>query len=319
MEPTGRIKFLNITNEEEWLAKRKNYVTSTEASALFNCNPYKTYYELWHIKRGIIEEAKVDNKFIKFGKIIEEPVCQMIQYEHPDWFITPFNVFAYDDYNKMGSSFDRVIHMENKVGLLEVKSISYKQYKKDFIEHVDTDIEAPPHYEIQMQVELECAERYDFCLMAIFILDTRELKYIFRGRDEQMGGQIREAINEFWNMSVAPEPDYSRDAGLIARLCPKLDPNKSMDATENAEVCLLAAQYKSSKELIKQEEINAEKSYNKLLVLLGDIRYAWTNEFKITASDVKASEGKVITQEMVGTVTGKRNGYKKLTITGVKG
>ena len=49
-------------------------------------------------------------------------------------------------------------------------------------------------------------------------------------------------------------------------------------------------------------------------MLLKDANYAWTNYHKITVSDVKQNEGKIITPDMVGTVVGKKSGYKKLTI-----
>lgn len=313
------MQYMKITNEKDWLEKKKNYVTSTEVSSLFGENTYRTAFELYHIKHGNIPDDYQENKFMQFGKIIEAPICEMIQIEHPEWKIEDFNVFAYDDEYKIGSSFDRKVIIDGKKWALEIKSISYGQYKEKFIEHAEDDIEASPMYEIQMQNELVCLdESFVGCVMAVFILDTRELKYIFRDRDVQMGVQMVEAVQEFWAMKKAPEPDYARDKTLIAKLCVALNLDANLDCTKNNRITELAAQYKASMEIIKQEDKASGACYAEIMHLLGNAKRAWTNHHKITVSDIKPNEGKEITQDMVGTFTGVRDGYRKLTITATK-
>lgn len=311
-----KAQVLHITNEAEWLEKRKSYVTSTEVAALFGLSPYMTAFELYHIKRGSIDGSIPDNNFMKFGKILEAPICEMIKLEHPSWEISDFPYFYYDDNDGIGSSYDRAVIIDGKKYALEIKSTSYAEYKKNFIEHSDDDIEAPPHYEIQMQTEIELLEGNGFsgCIMAVFILDTRELKYIFRERNKIVCEEMRKAVKSFWEMTEPPAPDYARDKSIISRICPAVNPDVQMDATQNNRVTELAAQYRLSKDLIKQEEANADAASAELLKLLGDARYAWTNSHKITVSDIKPNPGKVVTPEMVGTFIGARSGYKRLTI-----
>lgn len=308
-----------ITDEAAWLEKRRAYVTSTEVSALYGLSKWKTAFELWHNKRGTLPEEKIEGNFITFGKIMEQPIVEMIKIGHPEWLIEPFPYFMYDDTDKIGSSFDRLIHIQGKTGLLEIKTISYAKFMEDFIEHEDGTIEATPMYEVQMQTELEVAGDYDFIVMAAFIADTRQLKYIMRQRDREVGNEIRAAVREFWSMPEAPEPEWERDKSVIAKVAPFLKKDSQLDATENTEITELAAQYKASKDLIKQEEEAAAKAKAKLLMALGDKNYAWTNTHKITVSDIKPSEGKLVTTDMVGTYINPRSGYKRLTITEQKG
>lgn len=309
MTASGMQRML-VTDEAAWLEKKKGYVTSTEAAALFGvqANYVPTAFELWHIKRGILEPRFVDSKFTQFGKLIEEPVCKMVNIDHPEWKISSFPFFVYNDADRIGSSYDREVLIEGRPWLLEIKSISYEQYKKDFIEHDVDDIEASAQYEVQMQVELECAEEYEGCVMAVFILDTRTLKYIFRKRDKQMGSTIREAVREFWAMDEAPAIDFAKDKSVLAKILPACDPTKELDATKDERITLLAAAYKNSKDIEKQEKENAEKIYAELMSLLGTAKYAWTNSHKITVSDIKAREG---TPGLVG----KCEAHKRLTIT----
>ncbi|UOF77752.1 exonuclease [Caudoviricetes sp.] len=280
-------QLMQITDEQSWLKKRDGYVTSTEVSALYGLNPYVTHYELWHQKRGLLPIVREENNFMLFGKLMEYVVCQMILHEHPDWKISPMKVFAYDDEDKIGSSFDRVVTVPDKgTGLLEIKTTSYKYWKEKFIEH-DGYIEATPQYEVQFQTELEVLNKYDWILSVVFIADTRTLKYIWRDRDRDMGRVLRQAVKEFWVSTEPPAPDFERDKSAIARLMPQAEKGKAMDATENERVIFLATAIRSEKDLENQSKENAEKFTAELLTLVQDYQYVWTNTHKITVVDSK--------------------------------
>lgn len=307
-------EYMKITDEAEWLEKRKNYVTSTEVAALFGVSPYMTAFELWHVKRGNIQQVDLsNNKFVQFGKLIEPVVVQMIQIENPEWKIEPCRVFAYCDTDRIGSSFDYWVTIDGKRGLMEIKSTSYAEYKKTYEED-----ESPVHYEIQAQVELEMMPDAEFIVQVAFLADTRSLKYIHRDRDSEMGVAMRGAVRDFWNMKEAPPIDYSRDKSVLSKVATKADPDRQIDATEDSRITELAAMYKSEKEIEKQAGENADKFYTELMFRLGNAKYAWTKEHRISVADVKGSEGIKITDDMVGQVIGAKSGYKKLTITDIK-
>jgi predicted phage-related endonuclease len=313
------IQYLEITNEDEWLEKRKGYVTSTEVSSLYGENPYKTFYELWHIKRGLIDEPQLDSNYVLFGKIVEPAIVEMIKLENPEWVIEPCNVFGYDDTDKIGSSFDYYVTIDGVRGLLEIKSTSYAEYKKQYFEDDNGDIEAPIHYEIQAQVELELMPDAAFIMQVAFLADTRTLKYIRRERDAEMAQEMRKAVRDFWAMQSPPEPDYSRDKQLIAKLAPSCDHDRVLDATENMEISELAAMYNAEKTLEKQSKDNADRFYAELMHKLGKAKYAYTNDFRITVSDIKPTAGTLVTEDMLGEYIGARSGFKRITVTQTKG
>lgn len=309
-----------ITDEAAWLEKKKSYVTSTEAAALFGVQAkyVPTAFELWHIKKGTVPPRTVEGDFILFGKLVEETVVKMINAKHPDWQISPFPYFFHDDEDKIGSSFDREMVISGRRWLLEIKSISYGKYKEDFIEHSADDIEASPQYEVQMQVELECADDFEGCVMAIFIADTRQLKFIFRKREREVGSAIRKAVREFWQMKEPPPLDYAKDKSVLAKVMPSCDPDLKLDMTTNNRATELVSIYKNSKDLIKQEEANADAAYCELMEILGRAKFAFTNYHRVTVSDIKPNEGTLITAEMAGQRYGERDGYKRLTITPIQ-
>lgn len=281
-------QLMQIKDEQEWLDKRLGYVTSTEVAALYGLSPYVTHYELWHQKRGLLPIIREENNFMIFGKLMEDVVCQMVLLEHPEFQISPMRVFAYDDEDKIGSSFDRVVTVPNKgAGLLEIKTTSYKYWKEKFIEK-DGHIEATPQYEVQYQTELEVLNKYDWILSVVFIADTRTLKYIWRDRDREMGIVLRKAVKDFWQSTEPPEPDYSRDKTAISKLMPKAEKGKSMDATQNERIIYLASAVRNEKDLEKQSGENADKFGAELLTLVKDYQYVWTDTHKISVVDSKA-------------------------------
>lgn len=288
---------MQITDEQSWLDKRQGYVTSTEVSALYGLNPYVTHYELWHQKRGLLPVIREENNFMIFGKLMEEVVCQMALIEHPDWKIMPMKVFAYDDEDKIGASFDRVLTVPDKgTGLLEIKTTSYKHWKEKFIEQ-DGHIEATPQYEVQFQTELEVLNKYDWILSIVFIADTRTLKYIWRERDREMGAVLRKAVKNFWTSTKPPEPDFSLDKSAIAKLMPKAEKGKSMDATQNERIIYLASAIRNEKDLEKQSASNADTFTAELLTLVSDYQYVWTDTHKISVIDVKYGKQLRITEK----------------------
>lgn len=313
MERNAMINYIEITDEKTWLEKRKHYINSTEVAALYGISPYMTAYELWHIKHGNIKPADLSSDaFIRFGKIIEPAIVAMIEIEKPDWKIEDCNVYAYDDIGRIGSSFDRYITIDGRKGLLELKSTSYAEYQKKY-----TETEAPMHYEVQMQVQLEMMPEAEFIMHAVFLGDTRQIKYIRRERDADMGKAMRQAVLDFW-ANGEPAPDYARDKSVLAKLCPEANPDNTMDATNDVRLTELMAIYSAEKALEKKSADNADKAYAEILHLIGDARYVWTNHHKVTVSDIKPSIGTLVTKEMVGSYTGARQGYKRLTIKEVK-
>lgn len=280
-------QLMQITDEQSWLDKRQGYVTSTEVAAIYGLSPYVTHYELWHQKRGLLPIVREENNFMLFGKLMEDVVCQMVLHEHPDYKIMPMRVFAFDDDDKIGSSFDRVVTTPDKgTGLLEIKTTSYKYWKEKFIEE-NGHIEATTQYEVQFQTELEVINKYDWILSVVFIADTRTLKYIWRDRDREMGLVLRQAVKDFWKSTEPPEPDYSRDKSAIAKLMPKAEKGKSLDATQNDRIIYLSSAIRNEKDLEKQSATNAETFTAELLTLVKDYQYVWTDTHKISVVDSK--------------------------------
>lgn len=280
---TNKTQLKPITNEEDWLKWREPVITSTESSSLFGLQmaSLPTAFELWHLKRGLIDSTFEVNNYMQWGRIFESAILEVIKDDNPDWIVSPLKVFACDD--EMGSSFDNTVkHPERGVGILEIKMTTYREYKEKFIEDDDTDfIECPAYYEVQGQHELECLDKYDYICFAIAIVDTREIKYIFRERDKYMGNAIRDKITAFWESKEPPPPDMIKDSDLLAKMHRANNKDSAYDGTEDAEFLTSCISYIEEGQKEKAAKEAKEKLRSEIILAMKDHNTAWTNGYRV--------------------------------------
>ncbi len=292
-------KTVEITDREFWLEKRGHYVTSTQSAALFGLemSMASTAFELWHIKNGLMDDTVQDNNFMQWGRLLEPALVNIIKDDNPEWEVNELNIFAYNDDIRIGSSFDCTIeHPEKGHCLLEIKTATYARFMQGYIIDDESDfIEAPEYYEFQCQHELECYGKADWICLAVFLLDTREIKYIWRERDQVMGNGICRKIQEFWSMQNPPAPDLEKDSDLLARLHRANNKDKSYDGTENIDFDIATLAYLQESENEKNAKQNKKKIRSEIILAMEDCNTAWSNSarvankksFRVTATKEK--------------------------------
>ena len=280
-----KTQFVAIRDEATWLEKRGGYVTSTESASLFGLQmpSLPTAYELWHIKRGLIDRVTEVNSRMIWGRRLEASIAAGIA-EDNQLKLMPMRSFAFDDEDKIGSSFDNIIeHPERGHGLLEIKTVSYKNYKEKFVEDSETGfIEAPAYYEVQVQHELEVADKYNFALLAVFIMDTREVALLYRDRDRDFGAAIRKKVKEFWASTQPPPPDLQKDADLLARMHRANSKDKSYDATRDDMFELSAMSYIQESEKEKAAKAAKDVAKSRMILAMTDHNTAWCNSARVS-------------------------------------
>ena len=77
-----------IDDEQKWLEKRLNYVTSTEVSVLLGWNKYKSLASLLRTKRRVVPIEKIDSMYFVRGHEWEDTVlkraCNVLKYKFTD-------------------------------------------------------------------------------------------------------------------------------------------------------------------------------------------------------------------------------------------
>lgn len=312
-------QIIEITNEQAWLEQRLQDITSTEVSALYGLNPYQSEFELYHAKRNKEVIRIEENERMTWGKRLESAIAHGAA-ETMGWDIEKFGVYMRDTDGRIGSSFDFKINSSSQgVGILEVKNVDSLVYHRNWIDDGQGNIEAPEHIEMQIQHQMEVAD-IDWCALVALVGGNTQ-KVVLRNRDRDIGGNIRAKVSAFWagvDAGVAPSPDYTKDAEFIIKSL-RGSATEGLVAEADAELEQLIGQYHFVSREGKDLEALKEQYKAQILDRIGEASKVISSLGTISCGMTKASEGKIITQDMVGTYTGARSGFRNFRFTPKKG
>ncbi len=241
----------------QWHDARRRTVGASEVAALFGVHPFMTYFELWNLKAGLIEEIDLETEAMEKGRFLEDGVAQWAAHRqgytisrhqrfvtHPravGWSATP-------DYGCWSP-------WRDGPGRMEVKVTGDVPYD-----------ECPPHFAIQLQSQLACEDlQWGVVACLAAMPRTRLLPWEF-DRNDTVIERIGEAIDIFWTSirkGEPPAPDYHADADIIYRLYNRHDPGITVDlgGDERAlELCaaLLDARRREREAREEKEAVQAE-------------------------------------------------------------
>jgi putative phage-type endonuclease len=301
-------------NEADWLAMRKQDVTSTESAALFGMSPYMTRFDLWHRKHSDIAPEFNSNERMKWGNRLEAAIAHGVA-EEQGWTIAPLKDYMRLPDERAGSSFDFVITSLGEPVHLEIKNVDYIAFKNGWIEHDDGSIEAPEHIEMQVQHQM-MVSGYKRAYIGAFIGGNRGV-VIERERDEAVISAMRAAIKEFWRTvdnHEEPPPVMPGDAEVVIRLNQYAQPGKILDATNDVNIAALVAQYKQASDAEANAIEDKEVIKAQLLEAIGDAEKVLIEGWTITAALQAETPPTLITADMVGTSYGGRKGFRNLRV-----
>jgi len=271
------IETIMPTDKNAWLALRAKDITSTESPALFGASPYATEFELWHRKRNAEVVALNENERMKWGNRLQDAIAYGIAQDE-GWVIRKMDEYMRDSDLRMGASFDFAI---GEAGILEVKNVDSLAFRDGWIVGGE-NIEAPPHIEIQIQHQLAVSGRRLSYIGAL--VGGNRIVLLRREPDQVIITRIKSRILSFWKSieeGIEPKPDFSRDAGFIAKLYGYSEVGKILDATNEIES--LAEEYKALSNAAKTANNGKEEAKAQILMLIGDAEKVKGAKFSISA------------------------------------
>ena len=131
-----------------------------------------------------------------------------------------------------------------------------------------------------------------------------------------VGQNIRRKIREFWASIDADDPpsyDYSMDHSYILETASNIHAVGECHASEEVES--LMAQYLEAKRINKESDETCKALRAQITHMTQDHTKVIGRDWVVDTRLVGISAGKVVTQDMVGTVVGSRAGYRQFKIT----
>lgn len=213
--------------EDVWKALRAENIGGSEIASLFG-EGRTSYYELWHIKRGLLEAANLDDvERVQAGKFMERGAIDWYNHIYKTNFYQPFQYVRHATVKGMACTPDAL--MPGKKIMAQVKNVDYVQFKLHWEAEGVEIKKAPLEILLQCQHEIECLD-YDINIL-IVVVGGNKLYRMVCERDRNIGSMMRIAVNGFWAMNEPPEPEFDRDGEALLALRKKLPQKEYQDFT----------------------------------------------------------------------------------------
>lgn len=271
-----------ITDRESWLRMRKQDVTASAVGALFGAHPYETALGLYVQKCGV-ELPEPGTAMLEWRLILESAVGASVARQRPDWKIVKATEYLRDSDLRLGATPDFYIHGDPRgLGILQAKTVAPVVFKKTW-----TDDTPPLWIALQNTTELMLDQEAAFGAVACLIIDPWKCECPIYEVPRHAGAEqrIREAVKKFWD-DVAngrePQPDYARDADVIAAMGPAEKPGKTINLSGDNELPIILAERAELKARIKMDDDRCKAIETEIRHKMGDAEVGVTGDFSLT-------------------------------------
>ena len=256
LQTHGKLKLLEYTDENEWLALRREGIGGSDVGAVMGLNDYRSALQVYKDKIGEDTE-KVDNVYTRKGKDLEAlirnyyVVPEMARYGYK--VVTVEQTLVNTDYPWLRANIDGLAIREDTDHesniIIEIKWVSeWAMNKWDNDDYRGV----PPSYYAQVQLYMLVTGAQKAIICALFD-KTWEVKYYQIRRDDLFIAKMISATDKFMNininMHIPPKVSVAIDKEFILEAIEK--DIESKDVTDDVSMNSDIAEYKRLEHDIK--------------------------------------------------------------------
>lgn len=268
-------------SEKEWLALRQFDLTSTKVPALFGCNPYLTELDLWYRITTGEEATSLTAEAPTWGRRLQTAIANGAVADK-GWEIREKREYMRIPEARIGSSFDFEI-LSPEAALLEIKNVDSHAFRDGWISEGNY-LEAPPYIELQVQHQM-LVSGISLAYIAALV-GGNTLKIIRREANPAIHEAILKRCSQFWgsvDRNEPPEPDFPRDAKIIAKIYSYAEPGKTMTSEEKPEIDALVEKYHYHSQTETAARKAKDEAKAKILMSIGDYEKVRGDNYTISA------------------------------------
>lgn len=196
------VKLEAAAKRELWLQERRNRLGATDVSAILGLNPYRTAYEVWLDKRGLLPPWS-GNEATHLGQEFEPVILKLAGRR---WGRMKRNVVAKHNQLPIAATLDGWLIRAKEVVEIKTAGLTNGFTELGHWGEEKSDI-VPEWYQVQVQTQLLCTEA-SWARMLALISGRGLVEYHIR-RDPEIGNSIAERCARWWNdhIVLGAEPD----------------------------------------------------------------------------------------------------------------
>lgn len=262
-----------ITDRQQWLQWRKQFVTASRIGGLplFNCHPYYTPLRIYAELRGVEFDTDDDNKVMRRGRWLEPAVAKAVSELRPDWKLETPDVFLCDPAIGIGATPDFYITDEaGRRGVLQAKTVAPSVYLREW----DSGKEAPLWVILQALTEAMLSDA-EFAAIAVMLVDPHFMDVQIIDVPRHANAELRIAAEVFRFMADVtngrePDPDFARDGAVLKLLTPRELKGSTIDLSGDNRIVAMLARRAEMKARMKTDTTRCETIENEIKYAMGD-------------------------------------------------
>lgn len=211
-----------------WLAARGSGVGASEVSALFGQSPWASMFSLWAEKTGIAAPVEIDEDYLIWGQLQEEPVAKFYELRTGRKVWTggsPYCVAQHERLPMFRCTPDRLVLGAPDIGMDEPGGLQIKSAAWFMAE--DWEDGPPPHVQIQVQSEMACTGARWWSVPVYLGGKFRTYDVL---RDEVMIAEIEAQVSWFWRMVETKTPPDIDGHAATGKVLKRLHPHDNGEA-----------------------------------------------------------------------------------------
>lgn len=275
----NQINLANVS-KDEWLALRK--LGASDSPAALNISPYKTPYQLWCEKTGLIDPF-TGNERTKWGERLESVVAQAFGDETGTTLSKSNTLYFHDSLPFLTATPDYEL---NDGGLVEIKTTGERH--ADEWEHGPSD-----SAHVQLMHQLAVTGRHYGYVVAL--IGGQRLVHYRVERDDDIIATITDQLSVFWDFVERKTPPLlrSEDLETLKKIYPSVN-RESVELSEKAEP--LVRDFLLWREREKDAKERKETAQARLQLMLQDAERGQAGPWTVTWK-VQKRKGYVVTDK----------------------
>lgn len=245
-------------SREEWLKLRTEGIGGSDVSIVAGINPYKSVFQLWMEKTGLMIPVQEENEYLHFGTVLE-PVVRQEFIDRTGIQVRQKNaVLQHPEHPFMFANLDGIVLEENGgLSIFEAKTASaYKA--KEWENHV------PEEYQLQIQHYMAVTGAGKAYIAAL--IGGNQFVWHTVCRDEELIQLIIKMEKQFWEEHVLTKtpPELDGSEATSRYINQKYAESVANTIELPQEALILLDSYDNLTEQIKKLTLNKDKAVNKL-------------------------------------------------------
>lgn len=196
---------IQSTSRDSWLDWRKTGVGGSDAAVVAGRSPYKSRFDLWTEKVGLVKPSDFMTPAMKWGLLLEQPIATALQERIGCTYVGEQVCVQSEERPWQLATLDRLTDDDRVVELKSVNSNKARTLGED------GDVDSLPEEWILQASHQLAVTKLDVVVFAVFVGTLEDIRIYEVERNQPLIDALNEVEEEFWGAVQTKTPPLALD------------------------------------------------------------------------------------------------------------